>query len=131
MDEGRLDFYFFPVALDKFRPFSLINFDLYIKVENRFVLYYQPIVPLSAASGYGNKAEIIVRLVNEDGSIARPGDFIPAAERYNLMPLIDRWVLRNALAAYRLLADRGSPLAERMISSGENPASRSSSSSSI
>ena len=39
MDEGRLDFYFFPVALDKFRPFSLINFDLYIKVENRFVLY--------------------------------------------------------------------------------------------
>ena len=39
MDEGRLDFYIFPVALDKFRPFSLINFDLYIKVENRFVLY--------------------------------------------------------------------------------------------
>jgi len=84
--------------------------------ENRFVLYHQEIEPLDAAAGLRPKTEILVRLVNEDGSIARPGDFIPAAERYNLMPLIDRWVLRNALAAYRLLADRGSPLAERMIS---------------
>ena len=80
--------------------------------ENRFVLYHQPIVPIDENAGLHAKTEILIRLVNEDGSIARPGDFIPAAERYNLMPLIDRWVVQHALAAYRTLIDRGSPLAE-------------------
>ena len=84
--------------------------------EDRFVLYYQPIVPLNAASGYGNKAEILIRLVNEDGSIARPGDFIPAAERYNLMPLIDRWVVRNSMKAYRHLLDKGAEVAKGVVS---------------
>jgi diguanylate cyclase (GGDEF)-like protein/PAS domain S-box-containing protein len=84
--------------------------------ENRFLLYHQAIEPLDAEAGLRSKTEILIRLVNEDGSIARPGDFIPAAERYNLMPLIDRWVVRNSLAAYRLLAERGSPLAEKMLS---------------
>ena len=84
--------------------------------ENRFILYYQPIVPLNPASGLGNKAEILVRLVNEDGSIARPGDFIPAAERYNLMPLIDRWVVRNSMKAYRHLLDKGAEVAKGLVS---------------
>ena len=64
--------------------------------ENRFVLYQQAIVPLSDSLDLKPKAEILLRLVNEDGSIARPGDFIPAAERYNLMPLIDHWVIKNS-----------------------------------
>ncbi len=84
--------------------------------ENRFLLYQQAIVPLDESAGLRPKSEILVRLVNEDGSIARPGDFIPAAERYNLMPLIDRWVVRNSLDAYRLLAQRRSPLAQNVIS---------------
>jgi diguanylate cyclase (GGDEF)-like protein/PAS domain S-box-containing protein len=84
--------------------------------ENRFVLYQQPIVPLDAASGLTAKAEILIRLRNEDGSIARPGDFMPAAERYNLMPLIDRWVVRNSLRAYRSLMDKGALIAQGIIS---------------
>jgi diguanylate cyclase (GGDEF)-like protein/PAS domain S-box-containing protein len=84
--------------------------------ENRFILYQQAIVPLSDAIDLRAKAEILLRLVNEDGSIARPGDFIPAAERYNLMPLIDHWVIKNSIAAYKTLTDRGSELASRIIS---------------
>jgi diguanylate cyclase (GGDEF)-like protein/PAS domain S-box-containing protein len=84
--------------------------------ESRFVLYHQPIVPLDEGAGLEAKAEILIRLVNEDGSIAGPGDFIPAAERYNLMPLIDRWVVRNSMAAYRTLTDRGAPVSRGIIS---------------
>jgi EAL domain-containing protein (putative c-di-GMP-specific phosphodiesterase class I) len=80
------------------------------------VLYQQAIVPLSDSIDLKPKAEILLRLVNEDGTIARPGDFIPAAERYNLMPLIDHWVIKNSLAAYKTLTERGSELAQRIIS---------------
>jgi diguanylate cyclase (GGDEF)-like protein/PAS domain S-box-containing protein len=84
--------------------------------ENRFVLYHQPIVPLDEEAGLEAKAEILIRLVRDDGSIAGPGDFIPAAERYNLMPLIDRWVVRNSLRSYRALMDRGAAIAAGIIS---------------
>lgn len=84
--------------------------------ENRFLLYQQPIVPLDRSSKNRDKLEVLLRLVNEDGSIARPNDFIPAAERYNLMPQIDRWVVENSMRAFRLLQDQKSPLADRMFS---------------
>lgn len=84
--------------------------------ENRFLLYYQPIVPLDPVKGYSKKIEILIRLVNEDGGIARPGDFIPSAERYNLMPQIDRWVIENAMRAFRTLRDRKNPLADSIFS---------------
>jgi diguanylate cyclase (GGDEF)-like protein/PAS domain S-box-containing protein len=84
--------------------------------ENRFILYQQPIVPLSDSIDLRPKSEILLRLINEDGSIARPGDFIPAAERYNLMPLVDRWVIKNAMAAFRSLSDRDSAIADSIIS---------------
>jgi diguanylate cyclase (GGDEF)-like protein/PAS domain S-box-containing protein len=84
--------------------------------EDRFILYQQAIVPLSESAGLKSKAEILLRLVNEDGSIARPGDFIPAAERYNLMPLIDQWVIKHSIAAYKILRDRGSSIASNLIS---------------
>jgi diguanylate cyclase (GGDEF)-like protein/PAS domain S-box-containing protein len=84
--------------------------------ENRFILYQQSIVPLSGAAKDRPKLEILVRLVNEDGSIARPNDFIPAAERYNLMPQIDRWVVENSMRAFRLLQDQKSPLVQSVFS---------------
>ncbi|MDO9599966.1 MAG: ammonium transporter [Azoarcus sp.] len=63
--------------------------------EDRLRLYVQPIVPLirGAAIHY----EVLVRL-EENGRLISPGSFIPAAERYNLMPRIDEWVFRNVLA---------------------------------
>ncbi len=67
--------------------------------EQRFVLYWQPIVPL-AKHGEG-KREVLIRLQNEDGSLTSPGDFIPAAERYNLMSAIDRWVVTKVIQHIR------------------------------
>jgi diguanylate cyclase (GGDEF)-like protein/PAS domain S-box-containing protein len=84
--------------------------------ENRFVLYQQRIESLSEDCDQKAKAEVLLRLVNEDGSIARPGDFIPAAEQYNLMPIIDHWVVAKAIQAYRILRDRGSPLGDSVLS---------------
>ena len=63
--------------------------------ENRFKLYYQPIY--SFATNKCNHYEILVRLIDEDNFIIPPMAFIPAAERYNLMNLIDCWIFRNAL----------------------------------
>ncbi len=84
--------------------------------ENRFILYYQPIVPLGKNAILRPKLEILLRLVNEDGSIARPDEFIPAAERYNLMPQIDRWVVENSMRSFRILQDQKSPLVDSVFS---------------
>jgi diguanylate cyclase (GGDEF)-like protein/PAS domain S-box-containing protein len=68
--------------------------------ESRFVLYAQPIVPLSGGAPE-HHVEVLVRMVDEDGAIVPPMAFIPAAERYGLMPMVDRWVVTNALAEAR------------------------------
>jgi diguanylate cyclase (GGDEF)-like protein/PAS domain S-box-containing protein len=74
--------------------------------EERFVLYYQPIKKLSDDDDKHEKCEILLRMVDEEGNIVPPADFIPAAERYNLMPTIDQWVIRTAFKTYRDLLDR-------------------------
>jgi diguanylate cyclase (GGDEF)-like protein len=66
--------------------------------HDRFVLYSQPIVPLSGAGDGIRQAELTLRLRNDDGTLILPGAFIPAAERYSLMPELDRWVVRHAFA---------------------------------
>jgi len=69
--------------------------------DNSFLLYTQPIVAAIGSSGEGGPAlEVLVRLAAEDGSISTPGEFLKAAERYRLMPLVDRWVVQTALAAF-------------------------------
>ena len=65
--------------------------------ENRFVLYAQDIKPLRGPCGAGVHCELLIRMVDERGKLVPPMAFIPAAERYNLMQAIDRWVLRTAL----------------------------------
>jgi len=70
--------------------------------ENRFRLYYQPIVKSTqASSSVEEHYEILLRLVDETGNLVMPGAFIPAAERYNLMHRIDRWVIRTLFASVR------------------------------
>lgn len=65
--------------------------------QDRLRLYVQPIYPLFPGSGDKIHFEILVRL-EEDGKIVLPGAFLPAAERYGLMPRIDQWVVNNTLA---------------------------------
>ena len=69
--------------------------------ENRFRLYCQPIVALAGTHRDPDHYEILVRLEDEDGKIIAPGAFIPAAERYNMMPQIDRWVIRSTFDLLR------------------------------
>ncbi|HEY9051163.1 MAG TPA: EAL domain-containing protein [Gammaproteobacteria bacterium] len=59
--------------------------------ENRLLLYVQDIKPL--IEGRKLHREVLVRLQERDSEIVPPGSFIPAAERYNLMPTVDRWVI--------------------------------------
>lgn len=68
--------------------------------ENRFVLYHQAISPIKPV-GNARWYEILLRLRGESGAIITPGNFIPAAERYHLMPALDRWVVREVLMGLR------------------------------
>ncbi|MGC2032869.1 MAG: EAL domain-containing protein [Steroidobacteraceae bacterium] len=68
--------------------------------DNKFELYYQPIMHARVGGLRGPAIEVFVRLVGEKGQPgAPPSEFIRAAERYRLMPLIDRWVVQTVLSA--------------------------------
>jgi diguanylate cyclase (GGDEF)-like protein len=82
--------------------------------EQRFCLFAQEIRSLGKNEPDGSHVEMLLRLRDEDGKLVQPGSFMAAAERYGLMPLIDRWVVRNAFA---LLADRLSSSAPFQLSS--------------
>jgi len=65
--------------------------------QNRFRLFSQSILALSATAAPGIYFEVLLRLVEADGRIHLPSDFIRAAERYGLMRSIDRWVIRECV----------------------------------
>ncbi len=66
--------------------------------ENRMQLYYQKIANVRDGDVMGGtQYELLLRMLDEHGAIIPPQAFIPAAERYNLMPSVDRWVIRHAL----------------------------------
>ena len=76
--------------------------------ENRLELYYQPIRPIARA-GATAFHELTVRLRDDDGRLVAPGEFIPAAERYNVMSVIDRWVIERAIERLKGWAARMEP----------------------
>jgi diguanylate cyclase (GGDEF)-like protein/PAS domain S-box-containing protein len=81
--------------------------------ENRFRLHAQEIWPLNDdAVEAGAHVEILLRLIDEDGGSITPEQFIPAAERYGLMPTIDRWVISNtfSILAARLADVNAAPI---------------------
>ncbi len=89
--------------------------------NDKFELVFQPIVPISMIAGVelpreglvdeatpweilgqdGKKEqvvfEVLLRLSDEGGKIVAPDMFLPTAERFNMMPEIDRWVVRHSL----------------------------------
>ncbi|HUR39616.1 MAG TPA: EAL domain-containing protein [Verrucomicrobiae bacterium] len=64
--------------------------------ENRFCLHYMSIASLDGVSE-ARHHELLLRLVDAKGDVILPGTFLPAAERYQLMPQIDHWVIDHAL----------------------------------
>lgn len=73
--------------------------------ENQFQLYSQIIQPLCEQAPRPH-VEILIRMQDEDLRLLSPGAFIPAAERYHLMPTIDRWVITNTLKLLEENADQ-------------------------
>jgi len=65
--------------------------------EDRLELYFQPIVPIGGNLDRRGHYELLVRMRDENGRMVPPNAFIPAAERYNMMPMVDRWVILQAL----------------------------------
>jgi diguanylate cyclase (GGDEF)-like protein/PAS domain S-box-containing protein len=65
--------------------------------QDRFCLFSQSIQPLSPTATRGIYFEVLLRMMEEDGRIHLPSDFIRAAERYGLMRSIDRWVIRECI----------------------------------
>lgn len=63
-------------------------------LENRFALYVQRIAPVHGVAGIPH-GELLLRMLDREGNRILPPVFIPPAERYNLMPRIDRWVLNE------------------------------------
>ncbi len=66
--------------------------------ENRFCLYQQKIVSTASTQPHREHYEVLLRLNDEMGNVVSPMAFIPAAERYNFMPAIDRWVISQLFA---------------------------------
>jgi len=79
--------------------------------EVRLVLYSQPVISLEP-DYRSQHVEILVRIKDEDGSIINPDRFIPAAERFNLMPRIDRWVIHNT---FKFLSEESCNDAEKRV----------------
>jgi diguanylate cyclase (GGDEF)-like protein/PAS domain S-box-containing protein len=63
-------------------------------LEDRFVLYSQPIVDLRSRQAVQH--ELLLRMRESDGRIVAPGEFLPVAEQYALIGEIDWWVIKRA-----------------------------------
>jgi diguanylate cyclase (GGDEF)-like protein len=64
-------------------------------IDDRFVPYGQEIRSLNESGA--KKLEVLIRLRSDDGTLVPPDKFLPAAERYQMMSAIDRWVIRSTL----------------------------------
>ncbi len=75
--------------------------------SDRFILRAQPILQTAVGDRSNTKVhyELLLGLVNTDGSISSPREFIQSAERYGFMTLVDRWVVREAFTWISQLMD--------------------------
>ncbi len=63
--------------------------------EDLFQVLYQPVVPIVPKKDVKLGCELLLRMVDDNGELISPAAFMPAAERYGLMPSLDRWVIRS------------------------------------
>ena len=69
--------------------------------NDRMRLDAQLILPFSSAESARPHYELLLRMINDDGLTMGPDSFLSAAARYQLMPLIDRWVVNHVIEALR------------------------------
>ncbi len=82
--------------------------------EDRFQLYFQPIIPLADDKREVRHFELLLRMQDETGQTVLPGVFLSAAERYGLANRLDRWVIASA---FRWLADHRAQLVHPFVCS--------------
>ena len=78
--------------------------------ERRFCLYAQEIIVVSAARKPERRQELLVRMIDEDGAIVEPMAFIPIAERFGMMPAIDRFVISTSFEEIASIIAREGPV---------------------
>jgi diguanylate cyclase (GGDEF)-like protein len=71
--------------------------------NQKFQLYYQDILPIQAEESEIFHCELLMRTESDAHDLISPVKFIPAAERYNLMGDIDRWVVSTAIQNITIL----------------------------
>lgn len=108
--------------LERYRQMHWIHRIYRALEEGSFRLFFQPIRSLSGGEEEGLLGEVLIRLLGDDGELVLPRTFVPAAERYRLMPSIDRWVIKKS---FELLSRRvtlsGRPISRLAINlSGES-----------
>jgi len=89
----------------RYTDVTLVGTLRYALAQDRFRLEAQPIVPLNGAAA-GPKHELLLRMTDENGQSISPEKFLSAAERYQLAPAIDRWVVRRVLQTLKPHAAR-------------------------
>jgi diguanylate cyclase (GGDEF)-like protein/PAS domain S-box-containing protein len=88
--------------------------------NHNLVLFCQAIRPLQTAPGDVERYEILVRMQEDNGKIIPPSAFLPAAERYNLMPMIDRYVVESAINLLEQIKKQGKQIHLSVNLSGQS-----------
>ena len=70
--------------------------------EDRFCLYSQIIKPIGKTISTGDHYEVLIRMLDENKQVIAPEVFISAAERYNIMPKLDRWAINKLFSSYKI-----------------------------
>lgn len=66
--------------------------------QGRFLLYWQSVRALKDDEPFEH-GEVLIRMLDDDAQLVTPDEFIPAAERYNLMQKLDRWVIQTVFSS--------------------------------
>jgi len=88
--------------------------------DDRFELYCQPIEAVQEAETGAPHFEVLLRLRGEEDEPVAAAAFLPAAERYHLMPSVDRWVIKRAFRAMSLAHRRGHDITFSINLSGQS-----------
>ncbi len=107
------------------RRFTDINIAARLRVaisEDRLRLDAQLITPLAANPAARPHYELLLRMIDEDGQTIGPERFLSAANRYQLLPTIDRWVIEKALELLKPHAEllQGTPIGFAINFSGQS-----------
>ncbi|HXH02860.1 MAG TPA: bifunctional diguanylate cyclase/phosphodiesterase, partial [Candidatus Competibacteraceae bacterium] len=120
-DQGRNTFRIYEESIDAARMREKIHWESRIRqalAENRFQLYFQPIVDLY--SGQISHYESLLRMLGDNNEVIGPGAFIGIAERFGLIRDIDHWVVANAMRAQGKSELFGRPVALTVNLSGRH-----------